>query len=211
MGTTAGGLPYPDGSDEFDPSGDMHAGFDAADVGRIIPVANTTERGTVSTGYSPTTSKPLYVHRADASTRNRLEVTVDGSTFSPVVGGDWVDYTPTVGGFAGGASYAVAARWTRIATTIHGRIYIHGGAGGVTSQITVSLPTATLAPPAVGIQTIGGAYAVPNGSARYIGSLNLLSTTSAGIYSSAGPWGSGVPEPWSSLALLTVEFTYGAA
>ena len=58
-----------------------------ASVNDIVPVANVTARAQLVTdlvdiGQGPTTARPLYVHRSDASAARRLESTVDGTTWT---------------------------------------------------------------------------------------------------------------------------------
>jgi hypothetical protein len=59
--------------------------FDA--TARIFPVANVAARTALATAYSPTTSKPLYVHRADAGAAKELEYSTNGSTWTTVPAG----------------------------------------------------------------------------------------------------------------------------
>lgn len=54
-------------------------------VNDIVPVADVTERNALGAAVGATTSRPLYVHRADAPASQRLEVTTDGTTWRPAV------------------------------------------------------------------------------------------------------------------------------
>lgn len=51
---------------------------------RIWPIANTAARTALVAAHPPTASEPLYAHRADAPEGQRLEVTIDGTTWTPV-------------------------------------------------------------------------------------------------------------------------------
>lgn len=55
----------------------------------IYPVANTTARSALvaSLGWTPSATRPLYVHRADASTGLELERTTDGTTWLTIPAG----------------------------------------------------------------------------------------------------------------------------
>jgi hypothetical protein len=75
------GIDVPASTDVFDPDGDMRAMGDSFAGRIIVPVANTTERDALATTLSPSSSEPLYVHRADAPAPQRLEWTEDGTTW----------------------------------------------------------------------------------------------------------------------------------
>lgn len=217
MGTTAGGLPYPDGGDTFDPSGDIQVGLTAADTGRIIPVANTTARAALAAAYSPSASKPLYVHRQDAAAGEEIERTIDGTTWLTVFSGiAWASYTPTVTGF--NASVTPVARYMMVGRTVHYEGKITTG-GAATGSYTVTLPTAAASNTvqAAGTGPMGTAKAVV-GSNTYPGIVSLNSTTAlrfqgmpTGGGSALALWGAAGPATWGSGDSLHFSFTYEAA
>lgn len=64
----------------------LNAGMDSVSAavtgvknGIFYTVANVTERATRASEFSPTASKPLYVHRIDAPGRNKMEYTINGT------------------------------------------------------------------------------------------------------------------------------------
>lgn len=89
------GIRVPDGSDSYDLTNDLRKMMESAFT--IVPVANTTARAAlvsalVAAGRGPTSARPLYVDRADAPVGLRLEVTYNGTAWSPYTAGDtgWV-------------------------------------------------------------------------------------------------------------------------
>lgn len=84
MATTPTGLTVPAGTDVFDPDGDMRDLAGSFEGRIIVPVANTTERGTVAAAVSPSPSEPLFTYRADARQGFELEVTTNGATWTAV-------------------------------------------------------------------------------------------------------------------------------
>ena len=178
MGTTPGGLPFPDGSDEFDPSGDMQAGFDAADVGRIIPVANTTDRTALASALSPSSSKPLYVHREDANAGARIEVTEDGSEWNIVPSATpWQTITPATGWAVGGGGFT-PPQWRRIGAEVEimpGRMNRFSAGGGsnltVVAATSYALSTASLPVPL----SVGGS-SVASAAVGILGTAGLVSS-----------------------------------
>ena len=84
MGTTPGGIDFPEQLSAFDPAGDMATLASDSDVGRIITVANVTHRNALAAALAPSADNPVYVHRTDAAAGQNLEVTTDGITWKPV-------------------------------------------------------------------------------------------------------------------------------
>lgn len=76
--TDAYGLVAPEDTDAFGPAAAMRAGRAPFASRIIVPVANQTARDALAASHSPTTSKPLYVYRADL---DEIEYTKDGSTW----------------------------------------------------------------------------------------------------------------------------------
>ena len=53
-------------------------------VNDIVPVANTTERAAVASAVGATSTRPLYVFRADAQPGSEFEFTEDGTNWSVI-------------------------------------------------------------------------------------------------------------------------------
>lgn len=89
--TTANGVLVPVASDAYALTSDLKKMAESASV--VISVLNTTERADAITqlnavGQGPSSGKAVYFDRADLAGACKLERTVDGVTFTPVVGAD---------------------------------------------------------------------------------------------------------------------------
>lgn len=100
----------------------------------VVPVASTTARTNLVTAlsgesFTPSTSRPLYVHRADAGTALGLEYTVDGT--------NWV----TVGGkrgataISGGSDVTVAHGLGYAPTTVNVQVTLTGSGSATVAQL----------------------------------------------------------------------------
>lgn len=123
MAQNAIGVEVPAGSDAFDPQGDMVELGDSLAGMVVVPVANTTARAALvsSLGWSPSSSRPVYVHRGDAPAGRELEYTTNGSDWSAVAGSDsgWQPLA-TFGTVGGSASSTFRSR------RIGGRVHVKG-------------------------------------------------------------------------------------
>lgn len=217
MGTTPGGIDYPGGGDAFDPAGDIQAAAVDADRGRVIYVANTTDANALASALGASPTKPVFVHRGDATPGYELERTVGGSTWTSIPSGsEWKSYTPTVTGF--NASVTPVARYTVIGKTVHVAGKVTTG-GAATGSYTVSLPVAaaTNTVQAAGTGPMSACKAVVS-SGTYPGIVSLNSPTAMrfqGMPTGGGAaltlWGSAGPATWGSGDTLHFSFTYEAA
>lgn len=168
-----------------------------------IPVANTTARGTLittltSAGVGPSTTNPVYVHRADARADAALEVTTDGTTWRavPLTNG-LTAYTPaltaqttnpTLGtGSSASGTYDQAAGWVK------GELDIVFGTSGVNAGAgvyEVSLPVAASSGDATTAKVIGyGVFIDVSPLTTYVVVLRLQTTTTARFLYSGGSTG----------------------
>lgn len=154
-------------------------------VNDVIPIANTTARAQLvvdltAAGFTPSQTKPLYVHRADAGAGLELEVSTDGTTWRTIASSVWTAYTPTVSGVSLGSG-TVTATWRREGGLIRVRpkLVWGGGASGSSPKITLPVTSATPTAPfqALGLATITTA----SSGAIYAGAFTHLNTTTAQI------------------------------
>lgn len=134
------GIEVPQGTDLFNPDGDMRD-LGESMAGRIIvPVANTTERATLVANYPPSTSRPVFVYRADATQGQRVEYTVDGVTWlslrSNLDDNPWTTLTAINGWTAGTGSNAPQVRRTGDIVFFKGSFF-----GGTANTQATTLPT----------------------------------------------------------------------
>lgn len=110
MVTLPTGLTVPQASDAYQPDADIRTLADSLAGKVIVPVANEAERAALvaSLTWTPSPSRPLYVHRADAGTGLELEVTTSGTVWRTVRA--WAPQGLVIGGQANIPS----AAWTRI-------------------------------------------------------------------------------------------------
>jgi hypothetical protein len=171
-------------------------------INDIVPVANATERAQVvaalvAAGVGPTTTKPLFVSRADAPGLYRLEVTFDGTVFMPVAGG--LRFTDVAAANSFGTAYPgllnsgdrarVGSAW-----------YVWSGSAWVVATQTVAhqLAGVTLA----GV-TIANAVVLPGGAQKKTGQHTFFTTTSFGNeYAPAVTFDTAFPN-----GLLSLQFT----
>ena len=64
----------------------VSAKFASVDAGLIHYVANTTERDNLAATFNPSTSKPLFVYRANAAPSARVEYSTGGGTWQALGG-----------------------------------------------------------------------------------------------------------------------------
>lgn len=88
--TTPTGITVPAGGDPFDPAGDIGQLAASLAPRTITPVANTTDRGRLvaelaALGRAPSSTRPLYVHRTDATPGRELEYTTNGTSWASVL------------------------------------------------------------------------------------------------------------------------------
>ena len=81
---TPEGIRVPTGTDSWDLTNDLRKMMESATT--IVPVANAAARTALvaalaAAGRGPTAARPLYVDRADAYVHQRLESTIDGTTW----------------------------------------------------------------------------------------------------------------------------------
>lgn len=100
-------------------------------VNDIVYVANATDRaqfvaGLTTAGVGPSASRPIYVHRGDATPGWELEFTTNGTTWNKVRGA----------AVQGQPNGAVIQAWSLAATT--------SGAGGVTVTFPEAFATSVL-------------------------------------------------------------------
>ena len=102
MATTASGVTIPGSSPTTTaatPIQDHWNNLGLSLNGRVVvPVASVTARAALvsalaAEGYTPSTSKPIFVFRADATPGFQTEVTTDGSTFTRIGGAAPIVYT----------------------------------------------------------------------------------------------------------------------
>jgi hypothetical protein len=215
-GLTAGGIVYPIGGDEFDPAGDMQEQAESIDPRLIYPVANLTERAALAAALAPTASRPLYVHRADAPARAKLERTENGTAWTTHFSGTRSTYTPTVAGF--GSGFVATGRYTLNGQVCTGSALVDVSAQGVTGEITIGLPFAadTTDPTRPGIATVGTAFGFTDLSVRWTGTAVLVGTQTvvinqSGTTNANSRWGVGVPANWTSSGFAHIEFSYEIA
>lgn len=103
--------------------------------GGIIPVPNATVRDALATAMTPTSARPLYVHRADAGAGLELEYTVNGSLWRPVGREDTGWLVPTLAGTWSSLNSLRQVRYRRIDGCIHLRGIVTGG--GTTTIFTL--------------------------------------------------------------------------
>ena len=104
MASTATGMVVPAGTDAFDPQGDIVKLARSIEGMTVVPVPNETARAALvaALGWTPTPERPMYVHRADAPGVSALEVTTNGTQFSPVGGTTVLQANPTGATLGGG-------------------------------------------------------------------------------------------------------------
>lgn len=99
----------------------LNAGMDSVSAaitgvknGIIHYVADTSERAAKALAFAPSNTKPLYVHRGDATSGFNLEYTTNGTTWDTVRGGSMKvrNVTPTAVGVLSTATAPLAAAQT---------------------------------------------------------------------------------------------------
>ncbi|ROR95987.1 hypothetical protein EDD28_0557 [Salana multivorans] len=110
-------LRVPLDSDTFDPSGDMRKLASSIGGSSIVPVANTVGRDALvaGLGWTPTPTRPLYVHRANAATGWEIELTTNGTTWRSLYN-NW-----------SGDGFATAASGWSLEPTLNSVIYRRAG------------------------------------------------------------------------------------
>lgn len=86
MVTLPTGLTVPQATDAYQPDADIRT-LAGSLAGKIVtPVATVTERAALvaSLTWTPSPSRPVYVHREDAPEGRQLEVTMDGTTWRTI-------------------------------------------------------------------------------------------------------------------------------
>jgi hypothetical protein len=137
MVATASGLTIPGndpGTTNVTPLQDIFNNLGKSANGKlIVPVATATAAASLITalageGFTPSTSQPVFVERADAPAHAKVEMTVDGTTWTPLLMGD-TGWTQT--GLVAGSGWAFAASgtWAALAYRVIGGVcYVNGTA-----------------------------------------------------------------------------------
>lgn len=102
MTLNAAGIEVPQGTDPFDPDGDMREMGLSLASRVIVPVANTAGRAAIESAVA---ARPLYVHRDDAGAGRQLEVKTATDAWQTVAAesdAGWVGLLG-VGGWGGDA------------------------------------------------------------------------------------------------------------
>lgn len=127
--------------EDTDPVAPLNATLNALQAGtsdtldsnvRIWRVANISERDALATTFVPSTTKPLVVWRQDALETARLEISVAGTDFRPLVdNGTWTEYTPNLTASGTnpslGSGFSRSGRYVRRGGTVEGYFSIQFG------------------------------------------------------------------------------------
>lgn len=153
-------------------------------VNDVIPIANTTARAQLvadltAAGFTPSQTKPLYVHRADAGTGQELEVTTDGTTWRTISAPVWTTYTATLTGLTLGSGGSASTQWRREGDLIRVRYHFVLGSSAGMSQPRFSLPVTSVALRHT-FEVVGHGSVAISG-ARYASAPLLASTTLAQV------------------------------
>lgn len=139
MATTAEGLVVPSGSDAFDPQGDIVALATSVQSRMVIPVANSAARSALvsAISWTPSSTQPLIVWRADATSGRELEVTTNGSSWRVLNNADTGWLIPTL---ANSWSSLNSNRQVRYRLQ-NGVVRLKGVAAGGSTTTIFTLPT----------------------------------------------------------------------
>lgn len=162
MATNDLGLIYPTGSDEFAPHLDMEALADSFGGRLIVPVPNVAVRDALAAAVSPSTTEPLIVRRADAAVAVAVEITTNGTDWTPLAAQQSAEVTTFGSGWVATNDTAHKPRVTRIGN----RVFLTGAVTRSTGSTGNLL-------------TVPAAFQPPSTSTRFIGA----------VWSSAGTGG----------------------
>lgn len=140
MATTSTKVTVPAGTDLFDPQGDMVDLAESLGPLVTITVANTTERNALPglITWTPSTSQPLRVWRANATPGQEVEYTTDGTTWKVLRA--WEDtgwIVPTLTNSWSSISSIYSMRYRRM----NGIVYLRGMCSGGSATPIMTLPT----------------------------------------------------------------------
>ncbi|MGB2557724.1 hypothetical protein [Cellulosimicrobium cellulans] len=156
MATNDLGLIYPTGSDEFAPHLDMESLADSFAGRLIVPVPNIAARDALAAAMSPSTTEPLIVRRADAAVAVAVEITTNGTDWTPLAAQQSALVTTFGTGWTPTAGTEHQPRVTRLGN----RVFITGAvtrSTGSTGDI-LTVPAA-FQPPSTGTRFIGAVFA----------------------------------------------------
>lgn len=216
MGTTPSGIWYPESSDSTRIWELMRQ--QAESIRPIVPVASTTQRAAVAAELAPTPSRPLYVHRADATRNRELESTEDGETWDVIEScTPWDDWTPGYINTSGAST--LEARWRRRGNLIDATLLmllnsVSGGAFTISAS-SLPAPPHLVAPFANILRAIGTAALIDISAGVATGAyggtvVQNQSTGQLHVAGHDGAWRNVSPITWGTGDRISMEFTYRA-